>query len=55
MTTSLVQGFALTFGFGVLISMLTAIIVTRIFLLSVVGEGNKSKRKKILFGNYKKN
>jgi len=33
--TSLVQGFALTFGLGVLLSMLTAITVSRTFLLAV--------------------
>ena len=33
--TSLVEGFALTFGVGVLVSMITAISVTRTFLLSV--------------------
>ena len=54
MTTSLVQGFALTFGFGVLISMLSAIVLTRTFLIASIGEGNKDKKKKLLFGNYKK-
>ena len=33
--TSLVEGFALTFGLGVLVSMLTAITITRTFLLAV--------------------
>lgn len=37
-TTSLVKGFALVFGMGVLISMLTAISVTRTFLLAVAPE-----------------
>ena len=32
--TSLVKGFALTFGLGVLVSMFTAITVTRMFLFS---------------------
>ncbi len=54
MTTSLVQGFALTFGFGVLISMFSAIVLTRTFLLSIVGKKNTDRRKKILLGNYKK-
>lgn len=35
MGTSVVRGFALTFGIGVLVSMLTAISVTRTFLLSI--------------------
>jgi len=33
--TSLVEGFALVFGIGVIVSMLTAITVTRTFLLSI--------------------
>lgn len=33
--TSIVEGFALTFGIGIIISMLTAITVTRTFLLAV--------------------
>ena len=36
--TTLTQGFAITFGLGVLVSMLTAIIVSRTFLLAVAGE-----------------
>jgi protein-export membrane protein SecD len=36
--TSLVQGFALTFGLGVLVSMLTAITISRTFLLAVVSQ-----------------
>lgn len=48
--TSLVKGFALTFGIGVLVSMLSAITVTRMFLfaLSVEGTGRFSK---FLFGS----
>ena len=34
--TSVVQGFALVFGIGVLLSMFTAIVVTRTFLVSLV-------------------
>ena len=37
-TTSLVKGFALTFGLGVIVSMLTAITVTRTFLLACASE-----------------
>lgn len=37
-TTSLVKGFALVFGIGVLVSMLTAITVTRTFLLAIAPE-----------------
>ncbi len=48
--TSMVKGFALVFGIGVVVSMLTAITVTRIFLLSVGDYENKGVIKK-LFGN----
>lgn len=48
--TSLIKGFALTLGMGVLISMFSAIIITRIFLstLSFIGEGRISR---FLFGS----
>lgn len=43
-TTSLVRGFALVLGLGVLISMLSAISVTRTFLLAIApDEGDKMK------------
>jgi len=48
--TSMVKGFALVFGIGVVVSMLTAITVTRIFLLSVGDYENKGMIRK-LFGN----
>lgn len=48
--TSLVEGFALTFGIGVLISMLTAISVSRTLLLAI-GGGNKSGTMGFLYGN----
>lgn len=38
MGTSLVQGFALVFGLGVIASLLTAVAITRVFLLAVVPE-----------------
>jgi preprotein translocase subunit SecD len=38
--SSLIQGFALTFGIGVLVSMISAITVSRIFLLAVAGRAN---------------
>jgi len=41
--TSIVEGFALTFGLGVLISMITAISVTRTFLLSVTPKEGGSR------------
>jgi len=48
--TSLVEGFALTFGLGIMISMFTAITVSRTFLLAL---GNHKKESKIdfLFGS----
>ena len=39
--TSLVKGFALTFGLGVLVSMISAITVTRTFLYAVAPRKNK--------------
>lgn len=47
--TSLIKGFALTFGLGVLVSMLTAVTATRIMLLVVSGR-TSSKLKRTLFG-----
>jgi preprotein translocase subunit SecD len=38
MGTSLVQGFALVFGLGVIASLLTAVSITRVFLLTIVPE-----------------
>lgn len=48
--TSLVKGFALTLGLGVLISMFSAITVTRTFLYSL-GTHGQSKTTKFLFGS----
>jgi len=47
--TSLVKGFALTFGIGVLISMISAISITRTFLFAVSAEENRGFAK-FLFG-----
>ncbi len=47
--SSLIEGFALTFGLGIIISMLSSIVVTRTFLLSIVGNEN-NKASKFLFG-----
>lgn len=44
MGTSLIKGFALTFGIGVLVSMLTAITVTRLFLNSLRLKDTKFSR-----------
>jgi len=48
--TSLVKGFALTFGIGVLISMLSAISISRTFLLAVGGGRKNTGAVKFLFG-----
>ncbi len=48
--TSLIQGFALTFGLGVLLSMLTAITITRTLLLSL-GAKHKTRVIRFLFGS----
>ena len=53
--TSAVKGFALTLGVGVLISMFTAITVSRTFLFAIAPakkyEGNESGFKRFLFSN----
>ncbi|MBU2158694.1 protein translocase subunit SecD [Patescibacteria group bacterium] len=38
MGTSIVQGFALVFGFGVIASLISAVFVSRVFLLAIVPE-----------------
>jgi len=48
--TSLVQGFALTFGIGVLISMFTALTITRTLLLAIAPK-KEGKVSKFLFSN----
>jgi len=47
--TSLVKGFALTFGIGVLVSMISAIAITRTFLYAVAAQENKGFAR-FLFG-----
>jgi len=47
--TSIVEGFALTFGLGVIVSMITAITITRTLLLALPKMENR-KLIKILFG-----
>jgi protein-export membrane protein SecD len=48
--TSLIKGFALVFGLGVLVSMLTAITVSRTFLMAL-GFKSKTKFAHFLFGS----
>ena len=42
--TALIKGFALTFGLGILISMLTAVTVTRFLLLSLIKKEQKGNK-----------
>lgn len=49
-TTSLVKGFALTLGIGVLLSMITAISITRTFVLALVPK-DTGKSTHFLFGS----
>jgi len=39
--SSLIEGFALTFGLGIIVSILSAIVITRTFLLSIAKSENK--------------
>jgi len=48
--TSLIEGFALVFGLGVIVSMLSAITVTRTFLLSL-GSDRRGTVMRFLFGS----
>lgn len=48
--TALVKGFALVFGLGVLVSMLTAVIISRTFLLAITSD-KVSKIKNFLFNS----
>lgn len=49
--TSAIKGFALTLGIGVLVSMFTAITVSRTFLFAISPNNSHSKLTKFLFGN----
>jgi preprotein translocase subunit SecD len=48
--TSLTRGFAVTFGLGVIISMISALVVTRTFLLALGSEKNEGAIK-FLYGS----
>jgi len=50
MGTSMIKGFALTLGVGILISMFSAITVSRTFLLAI-GLKGESRVGKFLFGS----
>jgi preprotein translocase subunit SecF len=50
--TSAIKGFALTLGLGVVVSMFTAITVSRTFLFAIAPKGNgQGKLSKFLFSN----
>jgi preprotein translocase subunit SecD len=56
MGTSLVQGFALVFGFGVIASLISAVFITRVFLLAIVPEeGGRTWRFLLETGLYRHN
>lgn len=48
--SALIKGFAITFGLGVLVSMLSAVVVTRVLLLAIAGNTN-TKNMRTLFGS----
>lgn len=48
--TSVVKGFALTLGLGILVSLFTSIVLTRAFLISIAGNQN-SRLARFLFSN----
>ena len=48
--TSLIKGFALTFGLGVIVSLLSAISITRTFLRAIP-KGNKSALSRFMFSS----
>lgn len=48
--STLIQGFALTFGLGVIVSMLSAVIVSRTLLYALAGTGN-GRIKRFLFSS----
>ncbi len=52
--TSIVKGFALIFGIGVLVSMFTAITVSRTFLLAVATKGNGKVMRFLLSNGFRK-
>ncbi len=50
-STSIIRGFALIFGIGVLVSMLTAITISRTFLIAIAPKKEKGNLIKFLFSN----
>lgn len=52
--SSLIKGFAITFGLGVLVSMLSAVVCTRVFLLSIVGTKNSQGLRTLFSSGFSK-
>lgn len=50
-STSIIRGFALIFGIGVLVSMFTAITISRTFLIAIAPKKEKGNMVKFLFSN----
>ncbi len=50
MGTSLIKGFALTFGIGIIVSMFTAMTVTRVYIKSIAFTPKNAKIRDFLFG-----
>ncbi|HWH07148.1 MAG TPA: protein translocase subunit SecD [Candidatus Paceibacterota bacterium] len=51
--TSIVQGFALVFGFGVIVSLISAVFITRIFLLALLPEDMKGNSRMLLGSGFR--
>lgn len=52
-TTSLVKGFALVLGIGVLVSMVTAVVITRTFLHAIAPEADSERARKLFSAGFK--
>lgn len=52
--TSLVQGFALVFGFGVIASLISAVFITRVFLLALLPEDLKGWKRSLVSSGFHK-
>jgi len=50
--TSIVQGFALVFGFGVIVSLITAVSVTRVFLKAILPEDMQGASRTLLSSGF---
>lgn len=52
--TSIVQGFALVFGFGVIASLVSAVFITRVFLLALLPEDLKGWKRSLVSSGFHK-